>query len=90
MGAKSIDRDNSKRLMVFSGSASKVLGQKIADRLGIDLGGVVLKRFEDGEIYVRFEESIRGADIFLVQSTSQPVNDSLIELLIMINAAKLA
>ncbi len=90
MGTKSIDRDDSKRLMVFAGSASRVLGQKIADRLGIGLGDVVLKRFEDGEIYVRFEESIRGADIFLVQSTSQPVNDSLVELLIMINAAKLA
>ena len=58
--------------------------------MGIDLGEVIIQRFQDGEIYVRFEESIRGADIFLVQSTSTPVNDSLMELLIMINAAKLA
>ncbi len=90
MGTKSIDRDDSKRLMVFAGTSSKALGQRIADRLGIELGDVVIKQFSDGEVYVRFDESIRGADIFLVQSTSTPVNDSLMELLIMINAAKLA
>ncbi|MBJ7366682.1 MAG: ribose-phosphate diphosphokinase, partial [Thermoleophilia bacterium] len=76
--------------MVFAGTSSKALGAQIGSRLGIDLGEVIIQRFQDGEIYVRFEESIRGADIFLVQSTSTPVNDSLMELLIMINAAKLA
>jgi ribose-phosphate pyrophosphokinase len=86
----SIDRDDSKRLMVFAGRSSQELGQRIATRLGIDLGGVDLKTFANGEIYVRFEESVRGADVFLVQSTCRPVNDSLMELLIMINAAKLA
>ncbi len=90
MGTKSIDRDDSKRLMVFAGTSSKQLGQKIADRLGIELGDVRIERFKDGEVYVRFDESIRGADIFLVQSTSTPVNESLMELLIMINAATLA
>ena len=86
----SIDRDDSKRLMVFAGRASQDLGQRIAARLGIELGDVRLETFANGEIYVRFEESVRGADVFLVQSTSRPVNDSLVELLIMINAAKLA
>lgn len=86
----SIDREDSKRLMVFTGRASRELGDKIADELGIDLGEVTLKTFANGEIYVRFEESIRGADVFLVQSTCQPVNDALMELLIMIDAAKLA
>ena len=86
----SIDRDDSKRLMVFAGRSSQDLGQRIAQRLGIDLGAVTLKTFANGEIYVRFEESVRGADVFLVQSTSRPVNDSLMELLVMINAAKLA
>jgi ribose-phosphate pyrophosphokinase len=86
----SIDRDDSKRLMVFAGRSSQELGQRIATRLGIDLGAVTLKTFANGEIYVRFEESVRGADVFLVQSTSRPVNDSIMELLIMINAAKLA
>jgi ribose-phosphate pyrophosphokinase len=76
--------------MVFAGRASQDLGQRIAGRLGIDLGAVTLKTFANGEIYVRFEESVRGADVFLVQSTSRPVNDSLMELLVMINAAKLA
>lgn len=90
MGTKSIDRDDSKRLMVFAGTSSKQLARKIADRLGIELGDVRVERFKDGEVYVRFDESIRGADIFLVQSTSTPVNESLMELLIMINAAKLA
>ena len=86
----SIDRDDSKRLMVFAGRSSQELGRRIAGRLGIDLGNVTLKTFANGEIYVRFEESVRGADVFLVQSTSRPVNDSLMELLVMINAAKLA
>jgi ribose-phosphate pyrophosphokinase len=86
----SIDRDDSKRLMVFAGRASQDLGQRIAARLGIELGDVRLETFANGEIYVRFEESVRGADVFLVQSTSRPVNDNLVELLIMINAAKLA
>ncbi len=86
----SIDRDDSKRLMVFAGRSSQDLGQRIAGRLGIDLGAVTLKTFANGEIYVRFEESVRGADVFLVQSTCRPVNDSLMELLVMINAAKLA
>ena len=90
MSTKSIDRDDSKRLMVFAGTSSKALGAQIGSRLGIDLGEVIIQRFQDGEIYVRFEESIRGADIFLVQSTSTPVNESIMELLIMINAAKLA
>jgi ribose-phosphate pyrophosphokinase len=86
----SIDRDDSKRLMVFAGRASQDLGQRIAGRLGIERGEVRLETFANGELYVRFEERVRGADVFLVQSTSRPVNDSLVELLIMINAAKLA
>jgi ribose-phosphate pyrophosphokinase len=88
--ATSIEREGSKRLMVFAGRSSKALGEKIADRLGIELGAVDLKTFANGELYVRFGESVRGADIFLVQSTSMPVNDNLFELLLMINAAKLA
>ena len=88
--SKSIDREDSKRLMVFAGRWSEDLGRRIADRLGIELGDVHLTTFSNGEIYVRFEESIRGADVFLVQSTAAPVNDSFMELLLMVNAAKLA
>ena len=87
---KYLERDGSKRLMVFAGRWSRVLGERIAGHLGIDLGEVQLKTFENGEHYVRFDESIRGADIFLVQSTARPVNDSLMELLLMIDAARLA
>jgi ribose-phosphate pyrophosphokinase len=87
---KSIDREDSKRLMVFAGRSSHDLGDLIAQRLGIELGDVELTTFANGEIYVRFQESIRGADVFLVQSTYAPVNDSLMELLFMVNAAKLA
>jgi ribose-phosphate pyrophosphokinase len=90
MTKSSIDRDDSKRLMLFAGRASRVLGESIAEKLGMELGEVTLKTFANGEIYVRFEESIRGADIFLVQSTCRPVNEALMELLIMIDAAKLA
>ncbi len=90
MTRTSIDRDDSKRLMLFAGRASRVLGESIAEKLGMELGEVTLTTFANGEIYVRFEESIRGADIFLVQSTCRPVNEALMELLIMIDAAKLA
>jgi ribose-phosphate pyrophosphokinase len=90
MTRTSIDRDDSKRLMVFAGRSSRELGESIAEKLGIDLGEVTLKTFANGEIYVRFEESIRGADVFLVQSTCRPANEALMELLIMIDAAKLA
>ena len=90
MSTTSIDRDDSKRLMVFAGRSSQELGSRIAARLGIDLGEVTLKTFANGEIYCRYEESVRGADVFLVQSTCKPVNDSLMELLVMIDAARLA
>lgn len=90
MSSTSIERHDSKRLMVFAGRSSQELGGRIAERLGIELGDVTLKTFANGELYVRFEESVRGADVFLVQSTCKPVNDSLMELLVMIDAARLA
>jgi len=80
-----------KRLMVFSGRSNPALSEKIAEKLGINLGGVLLKTFANGEIYARFDESIRGADVFIVQSPSDAhLNDELMELLIMIQAAQLA
>jgi ribose-phosphate pyrophosphokinase len=77
-------------MMVYAGSSIPGLGQKIADFLGIHLGKVQLHRFSDGEIYVRFLESVRGAYVFVVQSLCHPVNDHLMELLIMIDALKRA
>ena len=82
-----------KRLMVAAGRASEELGSRIAERLGVSLANPGLKTFSNGEVYCRYEESIRGADIFLIQSTTGnpraglTANDSLMELLIMIDAA---
>ena len=79
-----------KRLMVFSGRSHPVLAGDIAGKLGLELGEITLKTFANGETYVRYEESIRGADLFLVQTGCEPVDRNLMELLIMIQAAKLA
>lgn len=74
------------RLRLFSGSANTKLSQEVARYLGMDLGPMVRKRFADGEIYVQIQESIRGCDVYLVQPTCYPVNDHLMELLIMVDA----
>jgi ribose-phosphate pyrophosphokinase len=76
--------------MLFAGRSNPELAQKIAERLGIQLGAVSLKTFANGETYCRYEESIRGTDVFLVQTGSAPVDANLMELLIMIQAARLA
>src|SRR5947208_3246326 len=77
-----------KRLMVFAGRGSQELGARIANKLDIGLGQVELRTFSNGEVYCRYLESIRGADVFIVQSTHAPVNRNLMELLLMIDAAK--
>ncbi len=78
------------RVMLFSGTSNPELGREISRHLSIDLGRVEISRFSDSEIYVRFLESVRGAHVFVIQSVCQPVNDSLIELLIMMDALKRA
>src|SRR6188768_3352694 len=90
----SIPHDYTKRMMVFGGRCSMELAAKIATRLDVDLGQVTLRTFADGEVYCRYEESIRGADVFIVQSTAanqaqgMTPNDALMELLTMIDAAQ--
>ncbi|MDO8848841.1 MAG: ribose-phosphate pyrophosphokinase [Coriobacteriia bacterium] len=79
-----------KRMAVFSGTHNHELSEDIARHLGVELGNIKISKFANGEIYVRYLESVRGADIFLVQSMCQPVNAALMELLIMIDAAKRA
>ena len=74
---------------IFAGNASKDLAQKIAEIYGKPLGNVTISKFSDGEIQPSYNETVRGCDLFLVQSTCQP-NDNLIELLLMIDAAKRA
>jgi ribose-phosphate pyrophosphokinase len=76
--------------MLFSGRSHPDLAQRIADKLAIQLGDITLRTFANGETYCRYEESVRGADMFLVQTGSDPVDRNLMELLIMIDAAKLA
>jgi ribose-phosphate pyrophosphokinase len=84
----SVPTSYDKRMMVFAGRGSQELGHKIAGKLGIALGRVDLTTFSNGEVYCRYLESIRGADVFIVQSTHAPVNRNLMELLLMIDAAK--
>jgi ribose-phosphate pyrophosphokinase len=85
--------DYDKRLMVVSGRGNPELAAKIASKLGVELGDVTLRTFANGEVYCRYGESIRGADVFIVQPTcSNPntglsANDALMELLVMIDAA---
>jgi ribose-phosphate pyrophosphokinase len=89
----SLPIDYNKRLMLFSGRSNPQLALDIAEKLGVEMGPVTLKTFSNGEVYCRFEESIRGADVFIVQSTcgneqtGVTANDSLMELLLMIDAA---
>src|SRR3954471_21281772 len=82
-----------KQLMLFSGRANPELGARIAGKLDVDLGAVTLNTFSNGEVYCRYEESIRGADVFIIQPTcgnpvtGVTVNDALMELMFMIDAA---
>jgi ribose-phosphate pyrophosphokinase len=76
-------------LRIFSGEISRRLAEKVADCLHIPLGDVDLRRFSDGELYVKYKENIRGMDVFLVQSTIAPA-DNLMQLLLMLDAAKRA
>ncbi len=85
-----LERGPQKRLMVFSGSSHPGLAQRIAEQLGVELGEIELHTFGNGETYCRYDESIRGADLFLVQTGCSPVDQNLMELLLMIQAAKLA
>jgi ribose-phosphate pyrophosphokinase len=85
-----IERGPWKRLMLFAGRSHPELAKKIGEQLGVECGEVTLKTFANDETYCRYEESIRGADVFLVQTGCPPVDKNLMELLLMIQAAKLA
>src|SRR5579864_8539711 len=79
-----------RRLELVSGRSHPALAQEIAANLGVDLGGANLREFANGEIHCRYDGSLRGSDVFIVQTHSVPVNDSVMEQLIMIDAAKRA
>jgi ribose-phosphate pyrophosphokinase len=92
-GSSDLRAEPGKRLMLFSGRANRALAARIADRLGVALGQVTNKTFANGEVYCRYEESVRGADVFIVQpmcgnpDEGLSTNDALMELLVMIDAA---
>ena len=75
---------------LFSGRSNVKLAEKIASKMGMPLGKVEIKNFEDGEIFVKYEDNIRGKDVFLIQSVCPPINNNLMELCLMIDAAKRA
>jgi ribose-phosphate pyrophosphokinase len=77
-------------LKLFSGNANRPLAEEIARSLSLPISDAEVTRFSDGEIYVQINENVRGADVFVIQPTCPPVNDSLMELLIMIDALKRA
>src|SRR5437879_3395554 len=77
-------------LKLFSGNANRPLAEEIAQHRRVDLGDADVNRFSDGEIYVQINENVRGKDVFIVQPTCPPVNDNLMELLVMIDALRRA
>jgi ribose-phosphate pyrophosphokinase len=82
--------DQTKRMQVFAGTSNPELAEGVVRHLGIELGNVKIRKFANGEIYVRYLQSVRGADVFIIQSICAPVNETLMELLIMVDAAKRA
>ncbi|MBB1383596.1 ribose-phosphate diphosphokinase, partial [Shewanella sp. SR41-2] len=77
-------------IKLFAGNATPNLAAKIADRLFCKLGDAVVGRFSDGEISVQINENVRGADVFIIQSTCAPTNDNLMELIVMVDALRRA
>lgn len=78
------------KLKIFALNSNRPLAQKIADEVGVELGKLSVERFSDGEIQINIEESVRGDNVYVIQSTSAPVNDNLMELMIMIDALRRA
>ena len=78
------------QLMIFTGNANPKLARRIAEYLNVSLGKASVERFSDGEIYVEIEETVRGKDVYIIQSTCQPTNDNLMELMVMVDALRRA
>ena len=85
-----MDMEDTSKLKIFTGNAHPALAQEICDYIGVPLGKAVCSRFNNGEIQVMVNESVRGKDAFIIQPTGAPVNDNLMELLIMVDAMKRA
>src|SRR5882672_2543618 len=76
------------RLMIFAGNANPRLAQDVVKKLSISLGRAVVDKFSDGEVMVEIMENVRGKDVFVLQSTCQPTNDNLMDLMVMVDALK--
>jgi len=81
---------NPYELKIFSGSSNRELSQEIAEYLDVELGSLNINKFSDGEIYVQIGESVRGKDVYIIQSTCNPTNDNMIELMILMDAFRRA
>jgi ribose-phosphate pyrophosphokinase len=79
-----------KDIKIFAGNSNRELAQEIAEKIGLPLGAAHVGKFSDGEAAINIDEVVRGSDVFIIQSTCNPVNDNLIELLVMIDALKRA
>jgi len=77
-------------LMIFTGNANPQLAEAVVSHLGIQLGRAVVGRFSDGEAMVELQENVRGRDVFVLQSTCEPTNDNLMEVMLMVDALKRA
>jgi ribose-phosphate pyrophosphokinase len=77
-------------LKIFSGTSNRGLAEKVSRHLNLPLGNVRISRFKSGEIYCHYEESVRGSDVFIIQSFGAPINENFVELLVMVDAAKRA
>ena len=82
--------EDGKKLKIFTGNANPALAKEICDYLGLPLGEAFVGRFNNGEVQIMIDESVRGKDVFIIQPTSQPVNDNLMELMIMADALRRA
>ena len=80
----------SSKMMVFTGNSNPDLAKKVASRLYLELGGANVDKFSDGEVTVELNENVRGKDVFVLQSTCEPTNDNLMELLLTIDALRRA
>ena len=75
--------EDGKKLKIFTGNANPALAKEICDYLGLPLGEAFVGRFNNGEVQIMIDESVRGKDVFIIQPTSYPVNDNLMELMVM-------
>ena len=82
--------EDGKKLKIFTGNANPELAKEICDYLGLPLGEAFVGRFNNGEVQIMIDESVRGKDVFIIQPTSYPVNDNLMELMVMADALKRA